>query len=373
MRYGQRVCRAHSVLLAAFFCALLSNSQLPVALAGNSGPPAGSPYDDSAQNATMTMFQVLSGENGQQYYMTNNKQAVMLPGAGVTTAGVCVYTAPDGSQWYVDRTGTQQSLPSSSGSGAMVNNGANNMAAGPYGSSDWETGSNYYQQQQYAAPPVAPPVQNNYYQNNNSNNSGGGGGGGLLSAVGAGLGAAAGAALSTVPWGTPVYWGGGNPWYRGAGGGATYVSHTSNSFNEWNHQNNNWNRTASNHWNNHSFSNNNWDHHWGQGSWPGKDHGFPAPHDQGNGRLYSGEGGNRGFGYGGGRFGGGGVDGGGRRDGGAGREGGGGADGGGRRDGGAGHRGDGGGSHRGGGDHAGGGGHGGHGGGGHGGGGHGRR
>lgn len=374
---AQKYVRAPHILLALSLGAVLLGAlQLcqPVV-----AQPSPAPYDDSAQNATMTRFQVLNGGNGQQYYLTNNKQAIVLPGAGVNDNAVTVYTAPDGSQWYVDRTGTQQSLPPAQANPAYTNN---NMASGPYGQSDWNTGSNYYAQQQYAAPPVAPSVQNNYYQNNEGSGSSGGGSGlaTAATALASGIGAAAGAALSSVPWGTPVYWGGGSPWYYGAGGSATYVNRNFNSFNEWNHQNNYWNHSSSNHWNNNNFHNNNFDHHWGHDNWPGKDHGFPPPHDQIPGRMYSPNGGDRaGFGRGGGNgFGGGdrrgGGFGGGDRGGfGGGDRGGmggrdrGGMGGGDRRGGGGEHRG-GGGDHRGGGGghHGGGGGH-------HGGGGHGRR
>lgn len=378
---SQTLRRSSSLFLV--LVALVCNSQMS-AVRAQGAPPSRAPYDDSQENISMTMYQVLNGENGQQYFLTNSKQSVMLPGAGVAGNSVAIYASPDGAQWYVDRTGTQQYFPGSGPS--FASNGGGNMSDGPYGATDWQSGGTYYQQQQYASPPVAPSVQNNYYGNSNSSSSNSGGGGGvgaaLGAAVGAGLGAAAGAAMSTIPWGTPVYWGGGSPWYSGAGGAPVYVNRDSfHQYNEWNRQNSTWNHNVNNHWSDHNFNNNNWDHHWGHNGWPGKDHGFPPPHDQTPGRLYSpnqgggfagrGFGGDRGFGGGGRGFGGGGRGGdGGRGFGGGGRGGNGGGrggDAGGHHDGGGGHH-DGGGGH-----HGGGGGHHGGGGGHHGGGGHGRR
>jgi hypothetical protein len=255
-------------------------------IAQNTNAPA--PVDDSKSQVTMTMYHVLETQDGQQYFVTQNEQRILLPGAGVNAAGVAVYTAPDGEQWYIDRTGTQQSLPPLSSYASFNSN------TGPYGNGNYNS-YDYYQK----------PVPKVY------NNTAASGVGSLLGAVGGiAAGAAVGLGLGALPWGVPIYWGGGHPWYYGSGGTATYISNNNfGGFNEWQHLNrynysnwnhyNNWNRN--NNWNNHAYwgnrrnwTNANWQNHWGNNNWPGKEHGFPPPHENAPGRLFAGEG--RGFG-----------------------------------------------------------------------------
>jgi hypothetical protein len=341
-----------NIVLAAFtFGVLVALPVSSLAQPNNYGANPGATADPGAQadwaqpdqdqmGVNMTLYHVVTGANGQELMMTPGGQATPLPGAGVIGHRVAVYHGSHGGTWYVDRNGNQVDLPAMEPgfySNATAGGGAYAPVPpyyGPYGGNGYQ---NYYppaeQQQQ---PPTATASAT---VNTTGGGSGGGGIGGFAGGlIGSALGTAVGdLAGGGLPYGAPVYYGGGGPYYYGGGGNRVFVRNTdvnNTHFNEWHNQQN---------WYHNQFNNGGRYNHQ---SWAGKDHGFPAPWEGNNGRLYG-----RHDGADGGR-----RDGGdGRHDGGEGRH-----DGGeGRHDGGAGEHHAGGGGHRGGG----GGGH--HGGGGH--------
>lgn len=242
-------------------------------------PPSGSQFQTGV---AMTMYRVLTGGNGQEFYMNSYGQAIPLPGAGpADKESVAIYTGNGGESWYLDKNGQQVDLPE-------VPVPQEPPMQSPY----WNTPE--YEAQQ--APPVAPaPASNPVIINNippSNNNSSGSSAG--TTALAAGLGAAVGGlaggamdlAFGAIPYGVPVYggWGGGGyPYYYGANGNRTYINNSSvtnnNTFNQWKNQNN---------WYHNQVNNNSgrYNHNY----WPGKEHGFPQPGNQVPGRLYSGQG-----------------------------------------------------------------------------------
>lgn len=209
---------------------------------------------------SMTLYHVVRGGNGAQLLVTPAGQAIPLPGAGVQGHRVAVYAGTHGGQWYVDRNGQQVELPPFPGSPNYP--GAGYAAYG-----------NGYGQPGYPPSGAQAPVESS------SSSSGGGSalGGFAGGLIGSTVGAVLGNAIGGVPYGAPVYGGGGGAYYVGAGGDRTYINNTnemSQHFNEWNQQRS---------WYHHQVNNDGGRYHnW----WPGKDHGFPSP-GEGGGRLYA--------------------------------------------------------------------------------------
>ncbi len=196
----------------------------------------------------MTLYHVLTGAGGQQFYLNQYNQAIPLTGAGgADGSAVAIYTGNHGESWYVDKNGQQIDLSPTS---------------------------------------VPPPVDiNNQPASESSSDSqdSSGGGTALAAGVGAAVGSIAGSALDLavggIPYGMPVYWGGagGWPYYIGRDGNRTYINNVNNQWvNQWKQQHN-WYRQAVN--NPDGRYHGNW--------WPGQEHGFPRPGQQVPGRLYS--------------------------------------------------------------------------------------
>lgn len=250
-------------------------------------PGQGQPYETGV---AMTLYRVQNGPNGQ-FYINQQGQAIPLPGAGVNSPAVAIYSGSYGGQWYVDQTGQQIDLPQQA---PMAYGGQGQPAyyGGGYGGQEYaQPYQGGYSQQGY--PPQQGYAQDQYQQQqqpqvNVEQNSGGGSSGssglatGLAAAAGGALGGMAGAALTDsymgMPYGMPMYgggYGGGGPYYMGAGGKRVYVNNSTNNYNaEWQNQHNWYNKQV-----------NNPDGKYNKSNWPGKDHGFPKNQDPG--RLYS--------------------------------------------------------------------------------------
>lgn len=176
-------------------------------------------------NISAVTLQVVQNQQGGESVITPRGMVVPLPGPGVGTNAVQIYMGSQGGYWYTDRNGQNVDLTAAverfrQMTGQMGNGNMPAQAQVP----------------QYAAP---PPV--NIYNEQPSNNSGSGSGSGvgnaLVTATAAGLGAMAGTAMTGayynngyyngVPYGTPIYYPhGGNPYYRGAGGGTVNVNNS---------------------------------------------------------------------------------------------------------------------------------------------------
>lgn len=222
-----------SVAQAVLACSLLS---LTMAVPQVNTPAAaqGRLPDNGSGGISMTMHQVVKGQGGQEFFLDRNQKALPLPGAGVTSPTVAIYSAPSGAQWYVDRTGTKQTLPSS----------------------QFSAGNQYYDEGSTPAP-AAGTVQ--------SLNTG-------------------------VPLGVPMYWNQSGPYYYSSAGAPVNVTRNVNNvsqLSEFNQQSANWTHTSNNYWGHNTWNHNNWEQHWGARDWPGKEHGFPPPNDRSSGRLYA--------------------------------------------------------------------------------------
>lgn len=235
--------------------------------------PGGS-YPPLQASAAMTLYHVLVGANGQQYYLNQYGQAIPLPGAGsADSQGVAIYTGSGGESWYVDKNGQQVDLP------PLATPPPNPAYYGYQGQSPY-----------YSGPPQGSSQQQpniNIVNQPPPSSSGGSGSSGLGTALAAGLGAAAGAfggaamdmAMGGIPYGMPIYPGiaGGAPYYMGADGNRVFVNKTVNNnvINNWSKQSNWYNKQVNE--TNGRYNNNNW---------PGREHGFPPPGQQVPGRLY---------------------------------------------------------------------------------------
>jgi len=252
-------------------------------------PGQGQPYETGV---AMTLYRVVNGPNGQ-YYVNQQGQSIPLPGAGVNSPAVAIYSGSYGGQWYVDQTGQQIDLPQASpaygGAGQPAYYGGQGYGAqqpyqGGYPQGQYQQG--YAQQGQYGQDQYNQQQQAQQQpQVNVEQNSGGGGsavGTGLAAVAGSALGSMAGAAMMDsymgMPYGTPMYggYGGGGPYYNGAGGKRVYVNNTNNNYNaEWQNQHN-WYHNQVNDPNGRYNKNN----------WSGQDHGMPQ-NGNNQGRLYS--------------------------------------------------------------------------------------
>lgn len=163
-------------------------------------------YGGTATVSAVTL-QVVPGQNGQQSVVTPRGMVVPLPGAGVNSNVVQVYMGSQGGYWYIDRNG--QNVDLTAYVQQMKSMGGQPPQTVP----------------QYSP---APPPQ----ESSSSSSSSSSGGSGLGTAVMAGAGAFAGAAVAgsyynNVPYGTPVYYPrGGTPYYHSGGGNTVNVEHS---------------------------------------------------------------------------------------------------------------------------------------------------
>lgn len=148
------------------------------------------PVKDSDSNTCMTIYPVESEVNGKQFFTTNDRILVPLPGAGVSGPDVCIYSSPGGHQWYVDRKGEKRLLAPLQG----------------FASKSIQSASTSSQTA-----------------------------GAAVSRMSA----------SSIPYGKTVYWGGGSPWYSETGGNTVYIKKDSyRGYDEWSRQNNYWQKNS---------------------------------------------------------------------------------------------------------------------------------
>jgi len=154
-------------------------------------------------SVSVVNLQVQPGNNGGQLVVTPNGYLVPLPGAGVNGNVVEIYMGSNGGFWYTDRTGNTVDLTSYV---AQVRAQTEQAEA------------------QKASPPEYAPAPS-------ENSSGGSGiGTAAVSAAAAGLGAMAGAAIANtgyyknVPYGTPMYYAHGHPYYNDDHGRNVFVN-----------------------------------------------------------------------------------------------------------------------------------------------------
>ncbi len=193
------------------------------------------------------MLPVQQSPNGQQVATTPRGLQFPLPGAGVNGTAVQVFTGPQGGYWYVDRNGSNITLLQP----------GQPMPQLPY----------YGQTSSYAPPPSQPTTQNVEVNTApSSSGSSGSSAGGAMMAGAAGMmaGTAMGYAMGNnnnyyngMPYGHPVYYGGGGkPYYYGEGGKPVYVNNKSVDVNAVQNQQQWYNKTIQNdpqtaqHWQN---------------------------------------------------------------------------------------------------------------------------
>lgn len=193
------------------------------------------------------MLPVQQSPNGQQVATTPRGLQFPLPGAGVNGNAVQVFTGPQGGYWYVDRSGANITLLSP----------GQQLPQLPY----------YGQTNAYAPPPSQPTTQNVEVNTApSSSGSSGSGAAGAMMAGAAGMmaGTAMGYAMGDnnnyyngMPYGHPVYYGGGGkPYYYGAGGKPVYVNNKNVDVNAVNNQQQWYQKTIQNdpqtaqHWQN---------------------------------------------------------------------------------------------------------------------------
>jgi len=157
---------------------------------------------EGQSNVSVVNLTVQPGNNGGQMVLTPRGFLVPLPGGGVNGNVVQIYMGSNGGYWYVDRTGQTVDLTSYV---AQVR-------------------SRTAQAQQSAPPQYAP------YATEQSQDSGGSAVG---TAAAAGVGAMAGAAVAgltnaayynNVPYGTPMYYANGRPYYNDDRGKNVFIN-----------------------------------------------------------------------------------------------------------------------------------------------------
>jgi len=205
-------------ILAISLAASLSMTFASDALA-QGGQPVG--------QTSMTLYQVVTDNSGQQYIVTKAGPKLPLPGAGLPpgTQQVAIYRDQANNYWYTDRNGRPVEI-----SAQQLQSYLNKLYASQ------GQGSN-----------------NNNNSSNSSNSSSGRGLGALGTGLAAAGGAAAGAAITNsyynnndyyhgVPYGVPIYRAANNqPYYVNTGGNQVYVNnsvHNSSVMNQWNQQGN---------------------------------------------------------------------------------------------------------------------------------------
>ncbi len=216
-----------SVLVTALAIATLptrapaSSSQTPLA-----GAASG---QTSAQNSTsLTLYHVVTGKNGKQYYFDRNQKPWKLPGAGVNDGKtLAVYTGSQGQRWYVDKTGTPIDLPPPAPAAQQPQQqpASQNTAPQTAGGPNIPEGS-FSIDNQVIAP---APDDSSQLDDCNSDMSSGM----LDETTAAELGLTANALQAAadmaesdegLPYNQPCYWGGdGDPYWWGADGARNYI------------------------------------------------------------------------------------------------------------------------------------------------------
>lgn len=172
--------------------------------------------------------------NGQQFAVTPRGENVLLPGAGVKGDDVHIFIGANGGYWYVDKNGNQIDLHDAAEQVKAMRAGGNGYNQ-PY--------LPPYNPNAYAGEQQPTNVTNVYNQQPTSSSGGSGAGAAAAVAGTAGMlgGMAIGAAMNDVPYGHPVYYNGGSPYYAGANGKPVYVNNsTKNYIAPQMEQQNNW-------------------------------------------------------------------------------------------------------------------------------------
>ncbi|MBC7999252.1 MAG: hypothetical protein IAF58_14980 [Leptolyngbya sp.] len=197
-------------------------------------PEAKAQYGQPSGQVSMTLYPVVTNEQGQQYVVTKMGPKLPLPGAGLPpgTTQVSVYRDQQSNYWYTDKTGQPVEVTA-----AELQQYMNRM----YASHD-----SYQQQSQQQQPQQQQPQQQQQQSS---------GGSAAMTGLAAAGGAAMGAALTNsaydnnygyhgVPYGVPMYRGAENkPYYMNSGGNQVYVNNSEKNatvMNQWNQQGN-WN------------------------------------------------------------------------------------------------------------------------------------
>jgi hypothetical protein len=171
-------------------------------------------YSEVQQNqqvpdVSVVNLQAVQNADGSQSVITPKGDLAVLPGAGVNGNVAQIYFGSHGGFWYVDKTGNTVDLKAT-----VESLQARRTKAA---------------QQSAQVPEYVPMPQQDYYEDDSVQQDQGGSGGGRVSniantavtAAAAGVGAAAGAALSNpyyrAPYGTPMYYGAGGPYYYNHG------------------------------------------------------------------------------------------------------------------------------------------------------------
>ncbi|MBS2006152.1 MAG: hypothetical protein JST01_03875 [Cyanobacteria bacterium SZAS TMP-1] len=172
-------------------------------------PPQQMGGQQGAPDISTVTLQTQMGPSGQQMVITPKGYVVPLPGSGVNGSSVQIYMA-GGGIWYVDRNNQQVDLTAAVRQ-MQATMGQNQTPVQP--------------------PQYAPPPQQ--YSNSNSGSSQGNGA--MTAAVAGGLGAMAGAAMTSaayansswnnVPYGVPVRYGAAAPYYN-QGGKPVYINNS---------------------------------------------------------------------------------------------------------------------------------------------------
>lgn len=232
-RRGFVIALASSLLIAVAFVAPVSADSIP---------------DSGVASITL---RVLKSGNGQQFAVTPRGENVLLPGAGVRGDDVHVFIGSNGGYWYVDKNGNQVDLHDAAAhvqamraAGGNANGGYPQPVLPPYN-------PNAYAGSTYGEP---TSVTNVYNQQPTSSSSGGSGAAAVATGALAGTagmlgGMAIGASMgynNEVPYGHPVYYNGGKPYYAGTNGSPVYVNNSKTYAPNMEQQNNWYNNQVKN-------------------------------------------------------------------------------------------------------------------------------
>jgi len=248
-------------LLSAMTACLLATTSAPDASARHKKSDKNTVPPDS--QVSMEIFPIQRGYDGAQFIVTKAGYTVSIPGLGVApdATQVTAYRDENNNIWYIDRNGTPVKLTDQQVQWgvAQINQQAQARAAAAGQQQAYAGQQPMYQgQQQYLGTQAPPPSTVVVQQQQPSSSSGVASG--LVTGLAAAGGAMAGAALSTslyhnnyggIPYGVPVYHGGGGRYYyNGSNGNKVYVNNSNNNksinqINQWNHQGN-WQNTQHN-------------------------------------------------------------------------------------------------------------------------------
>jgi len=192
----------------------------------------------------MEIFPIQRGYDGAQFIVTKAGYTVSIPGLGVASDAtqVAAYRDEQNNIWYIDRHGAPVKLTNEQiqWGAAQINQQAQVRATA--------TGQQPIAQSAPAQSAPAQSVTSTTVIQQAPPQSTSGGSNPLLTGLAAAGGAMAGTALSNslyhnnsggIPYGVPVYHGGGKYYYHGANGNKVYVNNSNNkTINQWNKQTN---------------------------------------------------------------------------------------------------------------------------------------